>query len=404
MTALVLAVFTVSVGYGVLLPLVPYLVERLLGGSLAPSQVSRHTGLLTAAYAFALFVGAPAWGRLSDRHGRRDTLLIALLGFGVVTIVFSLAKSLTAIYIQRFLSGMFAAGVTPIASATIGDLTSAGEGRGCRLAFVSMASIAGFLLGPTVGVFAARMGAEVFGIATPAGAISTPLVSTAVLVGAVSFLVGLAVPNRQRLNAEKQDTVRPRARAPSLVTKLLVLTFVVSAGIGVFEVGLALRGRQELGLSPYQIAVMFTECSLVMFVMQAVVFSPLIKVDSTRWMIAPALLILVAGLFLAPWASGFGFMLAVVGGVAASAGIASPILTYWISAKAGTAQGWELGRQTAASSLGVTVGSAAGGLLFTVGGMRGASFILTAGLVAVGFLVSLGLPRVLVPGSDQSAT
>jgi hypothetical protein len=46
----------------------------------------------------------------------------------------------------------------------------------------------------------------------------------------------------------------------------------VSAGIGVFEVGLALRGTQELGLTPYQIALMFTECSLIMFMMQAVVF------------------------------------------------------------------------------------------------------------------------------------
>jgi len=40
----------------------------------------------------------------------------------------------------------------------------------------------------------------------------------------------------------------------------------------------------------------------------------------------------------------------VIGAVAASAGILSPILTYWISAKAGSAQGWELGEQTAAAA------------------------------------------------------
>ena len=400
MAALALAVFTVSVGYGVVLPLLPYLVERLLGGGLTPTQVSRHTGLLTGAYALALFLGAPAWGRLSDRHGRRNVLLIALLGFSAATLVFSLAESLTAIYIQRFLSGLFAAGVTPIASATIGDLASAGEGRGRRLAFVSMASIAGFPLGPPLGVFAAGTGAGLFGVVTPVGSISVPLASTGVLVAVVSLLVALAVPDSQGLDPSGKDAVRPVPSTASLVTKLLVLTFVVSAGIGVFEVGLALRGQQELGLTPYQIAVMFTECSLVMFVMQAIVFSPLIRADNTRWIVAPALFVLVAGLFLVPWASDFWLMLAVIGGVAASAGIASPILTYWISAKAGRAQGWELGRQTAASSLGITVGSAAGGLLFNVGGLPGASFVLTAGLVAVGFLLSLGLPRILVPGSD----
>jgi len=150
-------------------------------------------------------------------------------------------------------------------------------------------------------------------------------------------------------------------------------------------------------LTPYQIALMFTECSLVMFVMQAIVFSPRFKPDTTRWLIAPALAVLAAGLFLVPWASNFTLMLVVIGAIAASAGILSPILTYWISAKAGSAQGWELGKQTAASSLGVTVGSLAGGLLFNVAALPGASFVLTAGLAALGFVLGLKLPHLLVP-------
>ena len=89
-------------------------------------------------------------------------------------------------------------------------------------------------------------------------------------------------------------------------------------------------------------------------------------------------------------------MLVVVGAVAGSAGVLSPLPTYWISAKAGDAQGWELGKQTAASSLGVTVGSAAGGLLYNIAALPGASFVLTAGLAALGFLLSLGLPKLLV--------
>ncbi|MFX5126495.1 hypothetical protein ABTC57_18765, partial [Acinetobacter baumannii] len=77
-----------------------------------------------------------------------------------------------------------------------------------------------------------------------------------------------------------------------LVPKLLILSFIVSAGVGVFEVGLALRGKQELGLASYQIALMFTECSLVMFVVQALLFSTWVKPDTTRWLIAPALSVL----------------------------------------------------------------------------------------------------------------
>ena len=51
MIALMLAVFTVSLGYGILLPLLPALVARLLPLESTSSQISQHTGLLTAVYA-----------------------------------------------------------------------------------------------------------------------------------------------------------------------------------------------------------------------------------------------------------------------------------------------------------------------------------------------------------------
>jgi MFS family permease len=166
-------------------------------------------------------------------------------------------------------------------------------------------------------------------------------------------------------------------------------------GVGVFEVGLALRGKQELGLTQYQIAMMFTECSLVMFVVQAIVFAPWIEPTTTRWFIAPALAILAVGLFLVPRASDFTLMLAVVAAVASSAGILSPILTYWISSNGGKARGAQLGMQTAAASLGAAAGSAAGGLLFNVASLPGASFLLAAVLTLLGLLLSLDLPKAL---------
>jgi MFS family permease len=383
------------------LPLLPALIERLLGAASTPGLVSRHTGLLTAVYALALFLTAPAWGRLSDRHGRRTVLLIALLGFSAATLVFSLSETLSAIYVQRFLTGTFAAGVTPIASAAIGDVASAGQRRGRQLAFVSMASIAGFLLGPTLGVFTARIGAALFGVVTPVRSIITPLTSTAILAFLGSVLVALTVPNGQGSKSSRNGNLRPLTLTRMPVTRLLILTCVVSASIGVFEVGLALRGTQELGFTPYEIALMFTECSLVMFVMQAVVFSPVIRAENTRWLITPVLFVLGVGLVLVPWASDFSLIVAVIGAVAGSAGIASPILTYWISTTSGSAQGWEFGRQTAAASLGVTIGSVAGGVLFNIGTVRGLSFLLAAGLVAASALLSLGLPRALVSGTEH---
>ncbi len=397
MAALMLAVFTVSVGFGVVLPLLPYLIERLLGAGAKAAQVSRHTGLLTAVYTLSLFLFAPLWGRLSDRRGPRGVLLLGLFGFGVSMLVFSFVESLAAVYAERFVSGLFAAAVTPVAAAVVGSFNTTERGRARRLAFISLAGITGFLLGPMLGVFVMRFAAVFFTRTLPAGSVAVPLAATALLAFLVAAAVAFAVPGGERRRGSQQIAGASVDNTASLVSNLLVLTFIVSAGIGVFEVGLALRGRQELGLTPYQVALMFTECSLVMFVMQAIVFSPWFNPEATRWLIPPALSVLAAGLFLVPRASDFALMLVVIAAVASSAGILSPILTYWISAKAGSAQGWELGKQTAAASLGITSGSAAGGLLFNVAALAGASFVLSALLVVLGFVLSLKLPHLLAP-------
>jgi len=402
MAALVLAVFVVSIGYGVVLPLLPYLIERLLGIGVQAAQVSQHTGLLTAVYTLSLFLFSPLWGRLADRRGPHDVLLIGLIGFALTSLVFSFVESITAVYAERALSGVFAAAVTPVAAAAVGALTTTEQSRARRLTFVSMAGISGFLLGPMLGIFITRIVAFVVTATLPVGSIAMPLAATGILALLAALAVGLAVP-RRRYEPGNVTTAGTVINPKSLVPTLLALSFIISTGVGVFEVGLALRGKEQLGLSHYQIAWMFTECSLVMFVMQAIVFSPRFKPAMTRWLITPALAVLAVALYLVPRASDFALMLAVIGAVAASAGVLSPIVTYWISAKAGSAQGWELGKQTAAASLGTTLGSAAGGLLFNFTALPGASFVLAATLAVFGLILSLKLPHVLLPRQVQNS-
>ncbi len=401
MVVLMLSVFTVSMGYGVLLPLLPYLIERLLGSGGEVVDVSRSTGLSTALYLLALFVFAPLWGRLSDSYGRRSILLIGLVGFSATMLVFAFIENLMAIYVERFLSGMFAAAVTPVALAVIGDLVVEPALRARRLTFVSLAGISGFLLGPTLGVFAADAAANAFPLFGAAGSLAVPLAGTAVLALFVAMAAVTAIPGAKRdRTATLPDESDPKA-TPWLIPRLLVLSFIVAAGIGVFEVGLALRGKQELGLTPYQIALMFTECSLVMFLVQAFVFSPWVKPETTRWFIWPALLVLAVGLVLVSRAGDFADMLVLIGAVSASAGILSPIVTYWISIKAGKEQGAQLGKQTAAASLGAAGGSVVGGVLFDVAMLPGAAFLLASALALLGVVLSLRLPNLLGPAESS---
>ena len=391
---LMLAVFTISLGFGILLPQLPALVERLLGADATSAQVSRATGLLTAIYMLALFICAPVWGWLSDTWGRRRILLIGLIGFSATMTASVLFDTLAAIYVGRALTGIFAAAITPVALAAVTDISSGKKTLGRRLSFVSMAGISGFLFGPTLGVVLQRLPG---GTGGAAGVLTVPLLATGGLALVAAIAVAVSMPGRI-IPAQRLDEALVPSPAPRLIWHLLILGFVVSAGVAVFEVGLALRGKQELGLTPVQIAAMFTTCSLVMILAQASVFS-LVRPEFTRWLVAPAFGVLAIGLFAVPLAGSFALMLLVTGGVAASAGILSPILTYWIAAGAGHKSGAGLGKQTSAASLGAAVGSAAGGLLYDVTWLPNAAFVLMAGVALVAVWPSLRLPGRLMPSA-----
>lgn len=393
MATLLVAVFIVSVGYGIVLPLIPYSIERLLGSGAEAVQVSRHTGLLTAVYGLALFLFAPIWGRISDRQGRRNVLLSGLAGFGATTLACSFIESIPAIYAERFLSGMFASAVVPVAAAAIGDFSEK-KTRGRKLTFLSMAGIIGFLVGPMLGVFIAGIARDIYVPGMAVDSLAAPLLAVAIFTFLLlpAVLIFISTP----LHSEIQNKVS-NASDPSvwITQKLLLLTFIVSTSVAAFEVELALLGKDDLGLTSYQIALMFAECSLVMLVMQAIVFSPWVNPEKTRWLILPMLVLLAVGLLIVPQASDFPVMLIAVGTVSASAGVLSPILVYWVSVKAGLSQGWELGKQAATVSLGWVVGSALGGFLHNSTDLPGGVFLLLLVLVALGFMFSLRLPSLL---------
>jgi MFS transporter, DHA1 family, multidrug resistance protein len=395
--ALLLAVFTVSVGYGVVLPVLPHVVE-----SLSPvtsfDAVGRHTGFLTSIYAGAPLLFAPLWGRLSDHHGRRPILLIGLAGFGATLAVTTLAPDLWWLYAGRFLDGAFAAAILPAAQAFIGDRTVSDAWRAQRFAWLGMASIAGFFVGPMLGGIVLQAGSPVPDSMPAAQLLALPFLLSAglALVGAGGILAierGSASP---RLPPSRESTNRQRATG----THLLLLTGFVATGIAAFEVALALRGR-ALGMTPYQVGIMFAECSLIMFAVQALVFSPFMAPSSTAKLIVPGLTIMGVSLLLVPYAEAFGTQLIVVGAVAASAGILIPTLTYWISLGAGGAQGAELGRQAAVASFGQALGSAGGGLLLGANVAPYLGFLILAGLMLAAAAASLNLVRRLLAENSQ---
>jgi DHA1 family tetracycline resistance protein-like MFS transporter len=80
-------------GLGIILPILPKLVEQMVGGGVAEAAVAY--GVSLSVYSLMQFLCAPALGILSDRFGRRPVILIAVLGLAFHYIVLALAPDMT---------------------------------------------------------------------------------------------------------------------------------------------------------------------------------------------------------------------------------------------------------------------------------------------------------------------
>lgn len=142
---LCLVVAVDAASFGLLLPVVPFLVNQLTG-SFNPVSV---TGVL-AAYSGLQFIGAPIIGRLSDRHGRRKILTITVAISGIALIGSGLAQSLLVLLLFQALNGA-SSGVFAIAQAVVADSVSDLKQRTVNFGALGASLGIGFVIGPGVG-------------------------------------------------------------------------------------------------------------------------------------------------------------------------------------------------------------------------------------------------------------
>ena len=122
--------------------------------SLAPEKNGMEIGLLVASFSAMQFLFAPAWGRLSDRIGRRPVLMVGLAGSVVFYALFGLAtvwQSMAWMFVSRIGAGIAGATITT-AQAYIADTTTL-ETRGKGMAMIGAAFGLGFTFGPLFGGF-----------------------------------------------------------------------------------------------------------------------------------------------------------------------------------------------------------------------------------------------------------
>lgn len=146
---LFLTVFLDLIGFGIVLPLLPSYGARY-------TSSAALIGALVATDSLLTFLLAPAWGRLSDRIGRRPILLIGLSGSVLSYVAFGLAGSFLALVLSRVISGATGATIH-VAQAYLADITPP-ERRSHAMGMIGAAFGLGFTIGPAIGGSASAYG------------------------------------------------------------------------------------------------------------------------------------------------------------------------------------------------------------------------------------------------------
>ncbi|MGA9406664.1 MAG: TCR/Tet family MFS transporter [Bacteroidota bacterium] len=132
---------------GIIIPVLPKLVEQFLGGDTA--RAAEVFGLFGTVWALMQFIFSPVLGALSDQYGRRRVILISCFGLGVDYIFMATAPTLWLLFIGRIISGITGASFTA-AGAYIADVTPP-EKRAAGFGMIGAAWGLGFVLGPALG-------------------------------------------------------------------------------------------------------------------------------------------------------------------------------------------------------------------------------------------------------------
>ncbi|HEX2669828.1 MAG TPA: MFS transporter [Polyangiaceae bacterium] len=236
---LFITLFNSILGLSVLFPIL-----APLGRELGLSEL--QVGSLSASYALMQVLVSPAWGRLSERIGRKPVLLTGVLGFGVSFLGFALLADwggrahwptpvlFGALLAARLLGGAFSSATLPTAQAYMADMTGRRD-RTAGMAMIGAAFGLGVIFGPLIGA-------------------AFSLIS---LLAAVYFSAGIAflnfafvwffLPESERRASE--EAPKSTAHVARLVWPLLAVGFTLSLASVAMEQTISFYYQDRLQLS-----------------------------------------------------------------------------------------------------------------------------------------------------------
>jgi MFS transporter, DHA1 family, tetracycline resistance protein len=376
-----LSVFIDLVGFGIVLPLLPIYSQNFGAGGLM-------IGLIIASYSAMQFLFAPAWGRLSDRIGRRPVILVSNAGAAGSYALFAVASTMSGstglalLMLSRIFAGICGASLS-VASAYIADI-SPPEKRSKGMGLIGMAFGLGFIFGPAIGALSAHQ----FGMAGPGW--------VAASVCAANFLFGFFILGESLKPSSEPAVRRPKwtqwshtLRQPK-VGLLIGIFFLATFCFTCFETTFPLLITDKFGYGEgayIKVGLLFAFSGIVAAIVQGGLIGRLVIRFGEQRLIFTSLLILAFALALLPYQTHLAGMMFVLAMFAAGSGLNRPPVFGLISINTSAAeQGATLGVAQSIGALARIVGPIFASTLYAV--QPPLPYLICAGIALLAGLLS----------------
>lgn len=389
------------IGFGLLIPVGPRLVEQLTGyGEAAAAPI---VGMLGGTFALCQFVFAPVFGALSDRYGRRPVILISLFGSAVDYFAMALSPVLWVLFVTRAINGISGASFS-VCNAYVADVT-APEKRAAAFGIIGAAFGLGFVLGPALG---GLLGG--YDIRLPfyvAGGLTM-----------INWLYGLLVLPESLPPDRRRPFSLARANPLATFTHITQYPVIIGLGAALFALNIAmfmlhatwvLYTLHRFGWSPLETGLSLTLVGLGAAIVQGGLARKLIpKLGEPRSVMVGIGIGIAA--YIGYGLATHGWMIYVMVLFASLGGIAQPALQAIITkATPPTEQGQIQGGLQGLGSLAAVIGHPLGGALFgyfisksAVVYLPGAPYFGSAALAAIGLALAIAALR-HVPVAQRAA-
>lgn len=388
---ILLSLFVVMLGYGILLPTLPYYTERLaLKDNLDTDLINFHIGLLTSIYPFFQLLFVVVWGKLSDRYGRKPIIIIGLIGFVIMQLLTGLATSLTMLYISRIFGGIFTSSVIPVSNAYLSDITSE-KLRTKVMAWSGVAISSGVIFGPVIGGFLSQtdLHLKYSTRLLHLDRFSTPFLFAALLGLIVLFIVMKWLKNTDRVHKYTKQKMSLSFLFSSYFIILLVISFVIQFVVTLFETVFSIYGKDELAFNSTQVAIGFMLCGSVMAILQPIFASYGEKIFSSKNQIALGLLISGVSLIAFPFFKSEFMVYSLIFVFAAGGAMITPNLLSAVSLLSKINTGRNISIQSSTNSIGQILGPVVGSWLVAGGFYYPFIIAGSVALVSMGFVLPL---------------